>query len=100
MSDARIRIEIEDAIATLTIARPEKLNAFDIDMLKALGAACDTIEADAGVRVAILTGEGKAFCAGGDIKAWGAHERRRISAINGCASATASSSGWQRCACR
>jgi len=72
MSDDRIRIEIENAIATLTIARPEKLNAFDIDMLKALGSACDTIEADAGVRVAILTGEGKAFCAGGDIKAWGA----------------------------
>lgn len=72
MSDDRIRIEIENAIATLTIARPEKLNAFDIDMLKALGSACDTIEADAGVRVAILTGAGKAFCAGGDIKAWGA----------------------------
>ncbi|WP_275784458.1 enoyl-CoA hydratase/isomerase family protein [Pararhizobium gei] len=72
MSDDRIRIEIDNAIATLTIARPEKLNAFDIDMLKALGSACDTIEADASVRVAILTGEGKAFCAGGDIKAWGA----------------------------
>ncbi|CAN7382875.1 enoyl-CoA hydratase/isomerase family protein [Pararhizobium sp. LjRoot238] len=72
MSDARIKIEIEDAIAVLTVARPEKLNAFDIDMLKALSAACDTVEADANVRVVILTGEGKAFSAGGDIKAWGA----------------------------
>ncbi len=72
MSDARIKIEIEDAIAVLTVARPEKLNAFDIDMLKALCAACDTVEADASVRVVILTGEGKAFSAGGDIKAWGA----------------------------
>lgn len=72
MADARIRIEIDDAIAVLTVARPEKLNAFDIDMLKALSAACDTIEADASVRVVILTGEGKAFSAGGDITAWGA----------------------------
>ena len=72
MSDARIRIEIEDAIAVLTVARPEKLNAFDIDMLKALSAACDTIEAGSNVRVVILTGQGKAFSAGGDIKAWGA----------------------------
>jgi enoyl-CoA hydratase/carnithine racemase len=72
MSDARIKIEIDDAMAVLTVARPEKLNAFDIDMLKALSAACDTVEADASVRVVILTGEGKAFSAGGDIKAWGA----------------------------
>jgi enoyl-CoA hydratase/carnithine racemase len=72
MADARIRNDIDGAIATLTVARPEKLNAFDIDMLKALSAACDTVEADANVRVVILTGEGKAFSAGGDIKAWGA----------------------------
>ncbi len=72
MFDARIRIDIEDSVAILTIARPEKLNAFDIDMLKALAAACDTIEADRNIRAVILTGEGKAFCAGGDIKAWGA----------------------------
>jgi enoyl-CoA hydratase len=72
MSDERIRIEIDGAIAILTVARPEKLNAFDIDMLKALSAACDTVEADANIRVVILTGEGKAFSAGGDIKAWGA----------------------------
>lgn len=72
MADERIHIELDGAIAVLSIARPEKLNAFDIDMLKALSAACDTVEADANVRVVILTGEGKAFSAGGDIKAWGA----------------------------
>ena len=72
MSDERIKIGIDGAIATLTVARPDKLNAFDIDMLKALSAACDTVEADANIRVVILTGEGKAFSAGGDIKAWGA----------------------------
>ncbi len=66
------------AIAILTVSRPEKLNAFDIDMLKALAAACDEVEANADVRVAILTGEGKAFSAGGDIKAWGGMEAERI----------------------
>lgn len=71
MAEGRIRIEVEGAIATMTVARPEKLNAFDIDMLKTLATACDTVEADRNVRVVILTGEGKAFSAGGDIKAWG-----------------------------
>ncbi|WP_429814502.1 enoyl-CoA hydratase/isomerase family protein [Ensifer sp. B1-9] len=70
MAEGRIRIEVDGAIATMTVARPEKLNAFDIDMLKALASACDMVEADRNVRVVILTGEGKAFSAGGDIKAW------------------------------
>ncbi|SOC36804.1 short chain enoyl-CoA hydratase [Rhizobium subbaraonis] len=74
MSEPRIRVTVDGPIATLTIARPEKLNAFDIDMLRQLAAACDAIEAEAAVRVAILTGEGKAFSAGGDIKAWGGME--------------------------
>ncbi len=52
------------------MSRPEQLNAFDIPMLQDLAAACDRIEADAAMRVLILTGEGKAFSAGGDIKAW------------------------------
>ncbi len=72
MTDPRIDVTYEGALAIITIARPEKLNAFDIEMLKALGSACDDIEANSNVRVTILTGAGKAFCAGGDIKAWGA----------------------------
>jgi len=74
MSEPRIRIAVEGAVATITVARPEKLNAFDIGMLKELSEACDTIEANSTIRVAILTGEGKAFSAGGDIKAWGGME--------------------------
>jgi enoyl-CoA hydratase len=69
-----VKVSVEGAIAVLTVSRPEKLNAFDIDMLKALAAACDEVEANATIRVAILTGEGKAFSAGGDIKAWGGME--------------------------
>jgi enoyl-CoA hydratase/carnithine racemase len=55
----------------MTVSRPEKLNALDLDMLKALSDAADEVEANAEVRAAILTGEGKGFSAGGDIKAWG-----------------------------
>ncbi|MEJ6782300.1 enoyl-CoA hydratase/isomerase family protein [Aminobacter sp. Piv2-1] len=71
MADQRIKVEFQGPVAVITAARPDKLNAFDIDMLKALSAACDEVEANADVRVAILTGEGKAFSAGGDIRAWG-----------------------------
>ena len=74
MAEPRIRISIDGFVATITVARPEKANAFDIDMLKELSAACDDVEANAGVRVAILTGEGKAFSAGGDIRAWAGME--------------------------
>ncbi|WP_378948755.1 enoyl-CoA hydratase/isomerase family protein [Mesorhizobium sp. ANAO-SY3R2] len=71
MVDPRIKVDFDGHLAAITVARPERLNALDIDMLKALSAACDEVEANAEIRVAILTGEGKAFSAGGDIKAWG-----------------------------
>jgi len=71
MSEPRITIEIDGPVATILVNRPDKLNAFDIDMLKELSAACDTVEANAAIHVTILTGAGKAFSAGGDIRAWG-----------------------------
>ncbi|MEK1890582.1 MAG: enoyl-CoA hydratase/isomerase family protein [Phyllobacterium sp.] len=72
MADSRIIVTFDGHVATITVSRPEKLNAFDLDMLKELGTACDAVEANTVVRVAILTGAGKAFSAGGDIKAWAA----------------------------
>jgi enoyl-CoA hydratase/carnithine racemase len=71
MSRGEVRIEIEGPVAVLTVSRPEKRNALDLDMLKALMSAADKVEAEAGIRVAILTGEGPGFSAGGDITAWG-----------------------------
>ena len=56
MAEPRIRIDIDGPVATITVARPEKLNAFDIDMLKELSAVCEEVEANTAVRVAILTG--------------------------------------------
>ena len=69
--DSRIRLAIHGAVATIIIARPEKLNALDYDMVLALERAAHAIDGDDTVRAAIITGEGeKSFCAGGDIAAW------------------------------
>ena len=71
--DARIKLTVDSAIATITIARPEKLNALDFEMILALERAAILIDANNAIRVAIITGEGeKSFCAGGDIAAWSA----------------------------
>ncbi|MER2536337.1 MAG: enoyl-CoA hydratase/isomerase family protein [Rhizobiaceae bacterium] len=59
----------EGATGTITLRRAEKFNALDIPMLRALDAALGEAEASA-VRVVLLRGEGKGFCAGGDIDGW------------------------------
>lgn len=59
--------EIDGAIATLTLNRPEKLNALNYETIDVLLAALDGIEDDIHVRGVILTGTGRAFSAGGDI---------------------------------
>lgn len=71
MTEPRVRLAVEGSVATITLARADKLNALDLDMLAELSAILDRVEADRTVRVVILTGEGKAFSAGGDIAAWG-----------------------------
>jgi enoyl-CoA hydratase len=71
--DTRIRLEFEDRLALLTVARPEKLNALDYEMVLALERAAHLVDAAKDVRVAIMTGAGdRSFCAGGDIEAWSA----------------------------
>jgi enoyl-CoA hydratase len=71
MSDPRIRLAFNGAIATITLDRADKLNALDASMIAALQQAALDIETRAEIRCAIIRGEGKAFCAGGDIAAWG-----------------------------
>lgn len=70
-------IDVSDGIGTLTLNRPEKLNAFTADMLFGLVAALDDFEARDDVRVAILTGAGRGFCSGGDIGGMGAGQEAR-----------------------
>lgn len=69
MTDDRILLEVSDGIARLVLNRPEKLNALDAKMVDSLAARCREIERS-NARVVILSGAGKAFCAGGDIAAW------------------------------
>jgi enoyl-CoA hydratase len=70
MSDDRVHLAFDGPIARITLKRADKLNALDRGMIAALAQAVEAIEAAQDVRVAILSGEGKAFCAGGDIAAW------------------------------
>ncbi|KLK90010.1 enoyl-CoA hydratase [Microvirga vignae] len=74
MTTPYVRFQVEGPIATITLARAEKLNALDMPMIEALVEAADAIERSREIRCAIITGEGKAFCAGGDIAGWGALE--------------------------
>jgi len=64
---------VDGAVATVTIDRPEKLNALTPEMLEGLEAILDEVEGDAAIRVVVVTGAGdRAFCAGADINAWAA----------------------------
>jgi enoyl-CoA hydratase/carnithine racemase len=60
---------VEDGIATITLNRPDKLNAFNTQMMNDMIAAFDATDADDAVRAVIVTGAGRAFCAGADLSA-------------------------------
>ena len=62
-----IGYSVADGIATITLDRPDQLNAFTARMVKELLAAVDEVDRDDGVRVAVLTGAGRAFSAGADM---------------------------------
>lgn len=64
-----IRYEVGNGIATITLARPDKLNAFTQSMMEDMLDAFDRIDGDDDVRAVIVTGEGRAFCAGSDLSA-------------------------------
>src|SRR5258708_13444603 len=58
---------VDEGIATITLNRPDKLNAFTNTMREELIAAFDRVDADDAVRAVIITGAGRAFCAGADL---------------------------------
>ena len=62
-----IDYRVEDRVATITLDRPEKLNALTATMAMELLDAFDRIDADDDVRAVIVTGRGRAFCAGADL---------------------------------
>jgi enoyl-CoA hydratase/carnithine racemase len=62
-----IRFERQGAAGIITLTRPKALNALSLPMVRAMARALETWEADSGVAAIIVRGEGRAFCAGGDI---------------------------------
>lgn len=69
MSYEQIIYDVADGIATITLNRPDKLNAFTGTMMAEMIDAFDRIDADDAVRCVIVTGAGRAFCAGADLSA-------------------------------
>ena len=66
-----ILFDITDNIATITLHRPDKLNAFTNTMMREVISAFDTTDADDSVRAVIVTGSGRGFCAGADLSGGG-----------------------------
>jgi enoyl-CoA hydratase/carnithine racemase len=66
MTDA-VLYEVTDGVATITLNRPDRLNAMNDDMYAGLMAAFDQTDSDDSVRAVVVTGAGRAFCAGADL---------------------------------
>lgn len=74
----KIRFEVDGPVAVITIYRPEFRNAVDDETARQLVASFEMFDADETLSAAVLTGEGGNFCAGADLKAVAAGERRAI----------------------
>ena len=66
----QIEVEREGRVGIIRLNRPEKLNAWTAEMLREMQSAIATFNEDAGVGAIVLTGNGRAFCAGADISGW------------------------------
>ena len=77
MKYTNIQLEESDGVATITLDRPEKLNAYTTEMGEEITHAFRSLHREESVRVVILTGSGRAFCAGVDLDHLRAHERGR-----------------------
>jgi 2-(1,2-epoxy-1,2-dihydrophenyl)acetyl-CoA isomerase len=67
MVESTILLRVAEGTATITLNRPDKLNAFNETMHREFAQALDRIEADATIRAVLLTGAGRGFCAGQDL---------------------------------
>ncbi len=72
MEYTQILYEVDDRVATITLNRPEQLNAFTTKMMREMLDAFDRADADDEVRAVIVTGAGRGFCAGADLSGGGA----------------------------
>ena len=67
MNYKHIKFETHDSVALIKLNRPEKLNAFTLNMMEELCDAFDVIDNDDKIRATLITGSGRAFCAGADL---------------------------------
>jgi 2-(1,2-epoxy-1,2-dihydrophenyl)acetyl-CoA isomerase len=93
MSYEKIVLDVTDGIATITLNRPEAFNALDMQLAHEFHDAIVHCSEDEAVRVVLITGSGKAFCAGGDVKGFGekidhigAHVKLLTTALHGAVS--------------
>ena len=93
MAYQHVTIERADGVATLTLNRPDAYNALDLGLGRELFQASIELDEDAGVRCVVITGSGKAFCAGGDVKSFvdnlgriGAHIKELTTYLHGAIS--------------
>jgi enoyl-CoA hydratase/carnithine racemase len=77
-ADGALRVEREGPVMVITLARPDRLNALTPRMLADLGALFDAAQLDGDVRAVVMTGEGKAFCAGADASSLKASAERTL----------------------
>jgi enoyl-CoA hydratase/carnithine racemase len=82
-----ILYQVEDRVATITLNRPDRLNAFTTQMARDLVAVFSETDADDEVRAVIVTGAGRGFCAGADLESGGATFDHAREADNGAAAA-------------
>jgi enoyl-CoA hydratase/carnithine racemase len=71
MEHTTIDTELRDRILTITLDRPDRLNAFTVPMQRELVDAIDRVDADPEVRAVVITGRGRGFCAGADLESGG-----------------------------
>lgn len=76
MSTETILVETEDGVATITLNRPDKLNAMNRQMMQEVQQTLKALEADDGIGCIVFTGAGRAFSAGGDIHEQREHDRK------------------------
>ena len=93
MSYEKITLQNSNGVATITLNRPEVFNALDMQLAREIHDAIIVCSEDDAVRVVVVTGSGKAFCAGGDVKGFcenldqiGAHVKHMTTALHGAVS--------------
>ena len=83
MADSELLYEVKDRIATITLNRPDKMNAFTGPMIERWAASLQEAQRDSNVNVVIVTGAGKAFCSGGDVGRMGSGDPTPLDNKNG-----------------